>query len=87
MTTVETVVADALTDLEPVFVLRGQDIFAPYAVREYAAMLRSCAAGLATGGMAELSDKVREKASGCEEIASSMIAWQARHPQATKIPD
>jgi hypothetical protein len=33
---------------EPLFTLRGQDVFAPFGVREYATLLRAFAAGMDT---------------------------------------
>jgi hypothetical protein len=72
-------------EVEPTFTLRGQDVFAPFAVREYASMLRAYAAGAAEDE--DLAAVVREKAHGCEVIASEMIAWQSQNPARVKVPD
>ena len=83
---------------EPWFTLRAQDIFAPYAVREYASFLRAYAAGLQAnraepdqrltlGGQDAEIAGLRMMAEECETRAAEMLQWQASHPERVKVPD
>lgn len=79
---------------EPFFYMRAQDVLAPLAVMNYAALLRGTAAGAEAGGEADgagrpgsraLANDLREQARQCEAIAARMVAWQAVHH--VKLPD
>ena len=76
------VVREALGELhydEPVFLLRGQDLLAPRAIRAYAEELRREA--LLRGGA------LRAMAEQVDARAESFLDWQKDHPERTKYPD
>lgn len=58
---------------EPLFLLRGQDLFAPFAIDAYA------------GRLHELGDVGLANEVG--EAASSVRAWQRENPGRVKLPD
>lgn len=66
---------------EPVFVLRGQDIFAALLVREWADRLESSAQRAG-----ELTGKRQAKIADARRIALAMDAWRAGN-EGGKIPD
>ena len=90
-----------MIDEEPRFELRAQDLFAPYAVEEYAQMLRAAAAGMRAGveplTKGATADRIRElhgpsnvllgQANEASRIASQMIGWQAGNSSRVKLPD
>ena len=89
---------DGLPDLrpgEPFFFLRAQDVLAPFAVMQYAALRRAAAAGVRRhpGGFVNSEgislilpeNGLREQADHAEQIAARMLAWQATNGH--KLPD
>lgn len=82
---------DSLHPDEPWFTLRGQDLLAPHALATYAALLRATAHGVVEGSGGDLRQVSRERllaqASQVDDIAAWMIAFQADHPELTKLPD
>jgi hypothetical protein len=65
---------------EPVFLLRGQDLLAPRAIRAYADQLYREAVRRADDRLAGVADQ-------CEELAEAMLNWQTDNPDRTKYPD
>lgn len=66
---------------EPVFVLRGQDKFAPQVIEHWANLVGQSVAG----SIGEKSDKTKRKVSLARAKAHMMRAWQETHH--SKIPD
>lgn len=78
---------------EPWFTLRAQDFLAPFAVREYASLLRAAAGGLRHGDEAytgrdkQVVARLLAHAEEAEAVAADMIRFQAEHPDLVKLPD
>lgn len=69
-------------DDEPVFILRGQDRYAPEVVERWADLVSL----LSNQGDQELVDQRRGKIREARALAHEMRAWQARTGRA-KVPD
>ena len=82
---------DRLHPDEPWFTMRGQDMLAPYAVQEYASLVRTAAAAGAIydeEGRQEFSvADLRRHADEADKVAAEMIGWQSSHPDYVKLPD
>ncbi len=64
--------ANIIPDDEPVFLIRGQDIVAPFALQKYALLAEEA------GAPGDVVD-------GCREQAEAMIHWQKMHPSRTHV--
>jgi len=74
----------ALSEGEPVFLVVGHDLLAPYSVQQYAVGCRIAATAQSDP---EAAERLRQKAFDAERVAAQMIAWQASYPEKTKLPD
>jgi hypothetical protein len=65
---------------EPFFIFRAQDALAPYALTNYAALLRAAAAGTEAGAEGlMMTVRLREQAAQVEQHAAQMLAWQSEN--------
>jgi hypothetical protein len=66
---------------EPVFVLRGRDLYMPAALVAWATHVRA-----PVKSKSATEDRHR-KADGAMQLAEEVRLWQKAHPEAIKIPD
>lgn len=65
---------------EPVFILRGQDVLAPRAIRAYADELER-------ESVRRNSISLERMAEECHVVADQMLHWQNENAHRTRLPD
>jgi hypothetical protein len=75
---------------EPFFLLRAQDALAPFALENYAALVRAAASGVGFGNPLDVYEeaaveRLRRHSDEVHAIAARMLAWQAENR--VKLPD